>query len=202
MTDLQSVLSYDDSLHQQLQDTLLLHRSQFIQPGPDSLAEGGPLLPGQLGRLPIRMEAGVVVALSVEGLAAILRLPAAFLQLFQSNKLGLVGVNQTDLLAFQPPELSVPFPPLCLRCRSPLVGPVGERLEVAGRCLGLIEQTSDVGPHGRVQTPGPQQRPGTPGLVGGAKGLPAAALVVAVRPTAVSRMRDPDHRPAAALAGE
>lgn len=112
MPDLQRVLPDYDPLDQQLQDPLPLHQVRLVEPGPHSLAERFDVRPHRLRCPTLVRRSLLLVALRRQDLAATTDLFAADPQLLQVDDLGLVGVDQTSLLAVEPLQLGLP-PPGC-----------------------------------------------------------------------------------------
>jgi hypothetical protein len=99
VANLQAVLSHNDPLDEQLQDRLLVLRSDLVQPTPDMLAEGSEVLKNLLGMGSFLTESGLLFQLLPQGASPLLQLissPGEFLQIYD---IGLVCVDQAALLA-------------------------------------------------------------------------------------------------------
>ena len=108
MPDLQRVLPDYDPVDEQLQDPLSLREGRLVEPGPHPPAERLQVRPDCLGRLTLGGQSLLLVALGGQDLPTAPDLIAAGLQFLQVDHLGLIGIDQSLLLAGEPLELRLP----------------------------------------------------------------------------------------------
>src|SRR5205809_2847444 len=110
-------------------------------------------------------------------------LPSTLLEFVEIDRLGLIGVEQSLLLAVEPTQLGLP--PLaggvCVGVEC--VGPPGPLLELRSQRGRVVEQPLDVAPDGRLELlgPGPWLGAGVRAVPG--EGVLAVAHVVAMLPS-------------------
>src|SRR5262249_31911806 len=159
---------------------LLLVVADLIQSLAYLSAKDRQVPPHGLCRDPLGAQPGLLVMLGRQHAATPLDLRPPLPQLVEADDLRLVGVDEADLLAVQPLERGLP-PPALLPHLGRSLRPLGDRLELRGERLGVVQEPTDVPPHGLLQALRWHHRPRAPGLVRGADGLAPAALVVPVR---------------------
>src|SRR3954470_9851728 len=107
MADLQFPLAHDHALDQQLQDLLLLRQRRTVQSGTDPVAESRQIREHRPCARRLLADSDLLISQPDNGLTP-LRQPATTLaQFFQADHLGLVGVDQSGLLAVEAIELNL-----------------------------------------------------------------------------------------------
>jgi hypothetical protein len=201
VADLQRVLSYDDPLHDQLQDPLLLVLRELIQARPNPFAEGRQFPPGGLGLSQARVKLLLLGGVGDKDLATVLDLLAPLLQLVQPDHFSLIGIDQPDLLAIHATKLYFHLPIPGGRGHL-LAGRPDEGFELVRQGRRVVEQASNMPPDRGIQVLRLHIGPRAARLMRWADRLAAGALVVAPAAAAFAGVGDTDHGATAAPASQ
>src|SRR3954464_10319343 len=125
------------------------------------------------------------------------------LELVEIDRLGLIGVEQSLLLAVEPTQLGLPLLARGVCVGLERVGLPGPLLELGGQRGGVVEQPLDVVPDGRLELlgPGPWLGAGM-GAVPGEGVLAVAHVIPMLTPPAGPARGDAAHGQTARPAGE
>ncbi len=130
MPDLQRVLAHYNALDQQLQERLLLGKSEMVQALTDMLAEGAQALQNFLSPVLLLVQLCLLALLIQQTLPPDRQLLAALAQFVEANDLRLVGIHQPAFLALQPIQGSLPLSALALLLLRALSCQMGKLLEL------------------------------------------------------------------------
>ena len=193
MPNLQGVLTYDDTIDEQVQDPLLLGEGGFVQARTDALTEGRYILPDVASGGPLGMEPRLLIALGQEELPAPLELlPTAF-ELIEVQNLRLISIEETLLFTVEPPQVSLPLVrrgfliirlSLCLVC---------ERLELSQQGRGVTQELANVVPDRGIEFLNLGEALRTPTRAIPADAIAPVTLVIAMGPRVRRRAGDAKH---------
>lgn len=160
MAHLQRVVTYNNTLNEQVQDRLLLRQRRVGQPAPDPRAEGGQIGQHLLGLGPLLAEPDLLRALRFQPLPTELQLLAPFGQFRQADDLGLVGIDQPALLAIEPGQPGRQVLGLGLLVGIAVDGQGGKALELGQQSGRVGQQPGHMRPDRRLQFLGLDRPPG------------------------------------------
>ena len=109
MADLQFSLSHDHALDQQLQDLLPLRERRAVQAGAYPLTERRQVREYRPGARRLKAQPVLLIALRGQSLPPLPQSSTPLPQFLQADHLGLIGIDQSDLLTIETLELGLKF---------------------------------------------------------------------------------------------